>query len=277
MSKLLSANFNRLKKNAFFRISVLFMLANGVLRPIADYMIMQKYEDYIIPLDSDFFVYPIFVVVLSAVFCSLFVGTEYSDGTMRNKLMVGHSRVDIYLSNLMVGIAASFFMCLAYILPFLCVGTPLLGFFSNFPAVLRYIGCIFILFLAFAAICTSVSMLCQSKAHSAVICILGVFILLLVGTYISSRLSSPEYIEGYQLDQESGQLVPAPPEPNPGYLRGTKREIYEFLHDFLPGDQAVQFASREAMHLGLMALYSILITIGTTGFGIYFFFDEDIK
>ena len=35
-----------------------------------------------------------------AMFTSLFIGTEYDYGTIRNKIIVGHSRTSIYFSNL---------------------------------------------------------------------------------------------------------------------------------------------------------------------------------
>ena len=52
--------------------------------------------------------------LVAAVFISLFVGSEYSDGTIRNKLVVGHSRMRIYLANLIVCSIACVLISLAY-------------------------------------------------------------------------------------------------------------------------------------------------------------------
>ena len=40
--------------------------------------------------------------LVAAILTSMFIGSEYSDGTIRNKLVVGHSRMRIYLANLIV-------------------------------------------------------------------------------------------------------------------------------------------------------------------------------
>ena len=277
MNKLLSANFSRLKKDVFFRIAVLFMLSLGILMPVSSYLEMKKY-DVVISLESGFCLYAVFMAILSSVFCSLFIGTEYNDGTMRNKLIAGHSRIAIYFSFLIVSAAAVSFMCLVYILSNICIGTPLLGPFSNgsFRIILGYMGCIFALSAAFTAICTSVAMLCQNKAATAVICILGVFILLFLGVYMEARLMEPEYYEAYYYgnDEEEEDSGPI---PNPTYIRGTKREIYEFLHDFLPGNQAVRLSAMSAVHLWKQSFYSILIAIVSTGVGIYIFYRENIN
>lgn len=279
MNKLLSANFSRLKKDIFFRIGILFMFAIGILMPLSTYFSMKKYG-YSIPLESGFCLYAFFMAILSSVFCSLFIGTEYNDGTMRNKLIAGHSRIAIYFSFLIVSVAAIFLMCLAYLVSSLCMGVPLLGFFSDaaFPIVLGHIGTIFVLAIAFTAICTAVAMLCQNKATTAVICILGVFILLFFGAYVHAKLDEPEYYEEYyfgmdaETEEEGASLT-----PNPSYVSGTKRDVYEFLHDFLPGNQAVQLSSLSAIHLWKMSFYSILIAIAATGAGIYIFYRENIN
>lgn len=58
-------------------------------------------------LDNFFFDYATYILVLGAIFCSLFIGTEYSDGTIRNKLIMGYSRQKIYCANLIVCIIAN--------------------------------------------------------------------------------------------------------------------------------------------------------------------------
>ena len=78
MSKLLSANFMRLKKDKFFWIGIIFMFAAGVLYPTMIYRDVQK-TGIINTVDDAFCGCTLFIGVVMAVFCSLFIGTEYSD------------------------------------------------------------------------------------------------------------------------------------------------------------------------------------------------------
>lgn len=279
MNKLLSANFIRLKKDTFFRLCIIFMAAMGALLPVLDYHTMITY-DITLYIDNSFFGYISFMVIVFSAFCSLFIGTEYNDGTIRNKLIIGHKRIDIYLSNLTVCIAAGVIMCIAYLIPYLAVGIPLLGFFhiNNISAIWIFLGCSFVLIIALAAIFTLISMLNQNKAISAVICILGLFVLLMAGSFINSQLSQPEYFEEFAyMDPGTKELTIEPSMANPYYIRGTQRRIYEFLNDFLPGSQVVRLTSMDAPNPELLAMYSGIIATAATGLGIFFFRKEDIK
>lgn len=113
MSKLLSANFMRLKKDKFFWIGIIFMFAAGVLYPTMIYRDVQK-TGIINTVDDAFCGCTLFIGVVMAVFCSLFIGTEYSDGTIRNKITIGHTRTALYLSNAIVSATVSIFMCAAF-------------------------------------------------------------------------------------------------------------------------------------------------------------------
>lgn len=279
MNKLLSAHFTRLIKNKCFRVCILFMAFMAVFRNIDCYLLIKNYNS-VIPLESPFFTYTVLAPILLPVFCSLFLGTEFSDGTIRNKLIIGHSRSSVYLSSLIVCITTGFLLCLIYIVFSLCTGIPLLGFFAStipMQVILSIIGCSFVLLMAYAAIHTFVAMLNQNRSITSIICILSVFLLIMIGSYIDSSLSAPETWGPYVYMSDTGEMIQEPDEPNPYYVSGTKRDVYEFLNEFLPGGQTVLLSSLSATHPGRMSIYSGLITIGFTGFGVYFFQKKDIK
>ena len=280
MSRLLYANIVRLKNDISFRIALVVMAAIGFYLPANTYRLMQRYPEYNIRFENGFFTYIMLVVIFASAFCSLFIGTEYSDGTIRNKLMIGHTRINIYLSNFIVCFIGELLMCFAFITAFLCVAIPLMGFFS-IPKniILGYMGSGFMLCIAVAAIYTLVAMLNQNKAVTSVICILGMFLFVFGGAYLNARLQEPEQYSAYVYMDENGEVVQRPAEPNPNYIAEPERSFYLFLNDFLPGNQTVLLSQMQAEvdQLGIMALYSAMIAAAVTGIGLFFFRREDVK
>ncbi len=279
MSRLLCADFAKLKKNRFFWLCIIGMVGFGLFMKIMEYITMQQYADEAPPLDSMLSVYSMVIGFLTAAFVSLFVGTEYSDGTIRNKIIIGHSRAAIYFSNLITCSAAGFFMCLAYLLPALAAGIPLCGIkTADFRYLAGMILCSFIMTLAFTSLCTLVGMLCQNKAMTAVITILSVCLLFVASVYISAKLNEPETYPEISAFADDGSVIDARDVPNPGYVRGTQRQIYEFLDEFLPTGQSVILTrgDKDASFL-LMSAYSAGITAVAAGMGIFIFRKRDIK
>ncbi|MPM03751.1 hypothetical protein SDC9_50018 [bioreactor metagenome] len=272
MNKLLTANFARLKKDKVFWIGMTFMFAAGIFGAI-----MKLINDPTATADQLALIFPVFIGIVSAAFCSLFMGTEYSDGTIRNKLIVGHARNAVYLSNLITCSVAGIFMCLSYIAAVAAFGIPLLGLSerSMWPvAVLILVA--FIMVIATAALFTLMCMLNQNKATAAVICILFIVALLVVASMINARLEAPRYYDNYVFTDSLGNAA-AGREENPQYLTGMKREIYQFFLDFLPAGQAIEISSLSAPHLWLMPLYSLIIALVSTVCGLLCFRKKDLK
>ncbi len=250
MTKLLNANFLRLWKNKAFWASAAVCVVLGALAALGEFrfqvsvgadLSVPEVAQYKALLEKQFFSYTTVTGILAAALVSLFLGTEYSDGAIRNKIVVGHSRLSIYFANLIVGFAASL-MCMAgYMLACLAVGAPLLGWFTKPAALLlSAIGGSVLMLAAFCAIFTFVTMNCSKKSTSTVICLLGAFVLLFAAVYLNGRLDAPEFITGYEMSV-NGQIMDSVPEPNPDYLTGTKREVYQFLYDLLPTGQSLQY------------------------------------
>ena len=276
MSRLLSADFARLFKNKYFWICSIFMAGFGAFMQVMNYVSCVS-NDTVPHPDTIFFSFSLLAGILLSAFVSLFIGTEYSDGTMRNKLVIGHTRYGIYHSGLITCIAAGLLMCLFCLIASLAAGLPLSGFFEN--DIRLIIGTalgIAAASAAFASICTLTAMVCQSRAVTAVVNILLVFFLLFAAVYIRARLDEPETYPSYVYTQD-GPLHSGEDVPNPNYLSGTAREVFEFLDDFLPSGQSVQYANMEAENIPLLAAYSAGITVAAAAAGMYVFRRKDIK
>lgn len=274
MSKLLSAGLVRLRKDKIFWIALVFMFGAGVFFPIMRYMDMQK-SGYINNIDNGFFACALFIGIVMAVFCSLFIGTEYSDGTIRNKVVIGQKRTSIYLSNLIVCAIVSVVMCAAFFIAYLCVGIPLLGFFEmEIKLVLLFALAVFVLAIAFVSIFTLISMLNHNKAITAVVCILLAFLLLFAGAQLNKMLNEPETNMGLTMTENGQEYEEL---PNPKYLDDGERKVFQFVYDFIPGGQVVQFMLLEANNIAVLPVYSLIIIGLTTGVGLFFFRKKELK
>lgn len=269
---LLRANFSRLWRSASFWTAVSTMFGVGLFELAVSY----PHREQPGILDNRYMLFVLMSGVVLSAFCSLFVGAEYSDGTIRNKIAVGHSRASLYLANLVTCAAAGVLGCLGYILPMTAAGVPLMGGFElPLPSILWFTLCAFLMTASLCAIFTMAALLNQNKAVVAIICIFLAYFLLFLGIYLNSRLTEQAIIPAQEYI-ENGQILIREAMPNPAYVQGIKRTIFEILYD-LPGCQAVQLiAASEACPIRL-PLVSVGTAAASTGIGLVLFRRKDLK
>lgn len=112
--------FHLLRHKAFW-VSVLFMALYGGMEAVGLYR--QGAEK----LSDGLFAGLTFLGVVLAAFCSLYLGTEYQDGTLRNKVTAGYRREQIYFSCLLACLGGGLLIWGSYLAAYLAVGLPLLG------------------------------------------------------------------------------------------------------------------------------------------------------
>lgn len=263
MNNLLRANIYRLWKSKLFWIVIGFLFFAG------GFLVLQQYRQLIgygihVKLDNTFFTYPRMIGVIASVFCSLFLGAEYGDGTMRNKLIGGYQRWTVYFANLLTSIIACFLFCAVYMLSCLLFGIPLLGTFAMpLRKVLLLILGSLVSVVAMCSFFTMVSMLIQTKAIAPVVCIVAMFFSVLVLGEVEQSLEQPKYY--YDGDY------------NHAYVDGTQREILTFIYDAIPEGQELQYAGRKTEKTENLCLYAAGLTVFTTAAGGYFFKKKDMK
>lgn len=287
MNKLLSANFSRLFKNKAFWIlmGASFLWGTGMIagRYLEILKAIQfgdfQSTDVYYHIDNLFFQYAPIIGLFCAVFTTLFLGSEYSDGTIRNKISIGHSRRSIYLSNFIVCSAAGLLIMASWILSMFTVGAALLGWFKNTEAAALLLSLLISVFMvtAITAVFVLLSMLIQNKATSAVIVILAFFGLLFLGSYIENRLAEPESYKTALSVTIEGQVELSEPQMNPNYVSGTQRKLFEFAEEFLPTGQAILISHQEMRNEGFMILYSLVLSLFITYIGITLFERKDLK
>lgn len=287
MNRLINANFARLFKSVIFKLAMAFSIGIGAFAPIMRYINIKKNSDLYEKLgaslyrsvDGLIFVGGLYLMFAAAVIVGIFVGTEYSDGTIRNKIVVGRTRISIYISNLITCVVANLIVHLSYIITVLILGNILLeptALSIKQILLLTFLSCLAM--ISITAIFLLLSMLIQSKAVASVVILIVTIVLFCATMTISNKLRQPEYLDSYSItNEETGETVDTEKGKNPDYLIGTKRKVYEFLNDFIPTSQFYQVAMEQTDNSGKMAGYSCIILLITTGAGILVFRKKDLK
>lgn len=286
MNKLLSAEFERLFKSFVFRLGMLFSSGLAVFVVMMRWLDVQKNAEAYASLSVEYsnvdgliFVGGIYIIFAVAVFVGIFVGTEYSDGTIRNKITAGHTRGCIYFSKWIVCAVTTIMLHLLYICLVLLLGNLLIGGTTLSVLQLLCFGVASTMaVLALVAFLLIFPMCIQSKAVGSVICLLSTIIMLFLSLTIAQKLDAPEFYDAYQyVDEETNEMVSVEQERNPNYLTGTKRKVYEFLNDFLTVSQLYQIVMNRSDRLGFIILYDCIIVIGANCFGMLVFRKKDVK
>ena len=285
MRNLLSANFARLRRN------ILFWLCIAVMAGYAALMLVSWYRTNQIILQSDrpemalgmerfLFNFTGLIGILLAAFVGLFLGTEYSDGVLRSKLTVGHSRSAVYLSNLIAAVIASFLMCLTYIVIMLAVGVPVYGPPTTEPLVLLHrLAEVLAMCMAHCALFTLVAMNWGNRSLSATACILGVLALIWVTSNMRNQLMQPEFYSNFVFDEALQDWVESELRPNPAYVGEPLRSVYCFFRDVLPVGQGMELSGVTTIwdRSPLLAVYSLAVTVVSTVMGLLLFRRKNIK
>ena len=279
MTNLLAPNCRRLLKNRAFR------LAAAVVAAIGLFEIFAMYRSFILEMDTPYFDNGLFSFAALGVFAlaavvPLFVGSEYSDGTIRNKLVVGHHRGAVYLSMLLTSLFAETLLILVWTAAYLIPGLILMEHANPLWMYLVLYLAMFLELAVFTAIFTLLTMTLGNKAGAAVVCIFCALLLVMQGIVVESMLEEPEfYGPEVIISDDGGVSYSSEMERNPHYIPegSPKRAFYEFLMDFMPGGQALRISSHAVDNVHKMCFYDIGWLAVLTGAGILIFRRKDLK
>ncbi|MCM1174429.1 MAG: ABC transporter permease [Blautia sp.] len=279
MSRLLYANLARMIRSRVFWIAEIFLAGYSIFiymmgRINVRNNIMMTGRGWTLY----FFNEMLFIHVVMAVFIPFFIGVEYSDGTIRNKITVGHTRENIYLANVLVCYAAGILQFLTYSVVSGLSALFLIGpdSLTSMEQTLWRIGYSLLIALAYTAVFSMIAMLDNNKARAVVTELALAFVSVMLMTQIYADLQEPELTSRVVME-ETGEMALEENIPNSKYLSGTKRTVYEWIDAFLPEDQAMYVIDPEAAFsikapLCLLGESAVLIAAG-----VYLFRRKDIK
>lgn len=275
MGRLLRANFFRLGRDTVFYLTAAAVLASAVL--VSWNAAMSANEmlaaGFAVAAEEVFFTHAPVMGLFYAVFVSLFLGTEYSDGTIRNKLVVGHNRRQVYGAGFLTCFAAGLVFTALWLLgsaPGLILVGPM-DIRSFLLDVLIAVG----FTAAFTAIFTGISMASSNKAVTIVLNLLCWLLLVLAASALYDRLCEPELCSGAVFTGHGIEIQD--PEPNPLYLAGMTRSVCQCLLELLPTGQAMLLADAAVVSPARQLLLSVIVLAGATAIGFAVFRRKNLK
>lgn len=277
MRKLLSANFSRLRKSKLFWLLLagVFLFSLVTIWNAARSAETMESNGFIRSLDDYYFDQAPYMGIFYAVFISMFLGTEYSDGTMRNKLVVGHIRGHVFLANFLTCFAA----CLSFAAMWILGNAPgrfLIGPFEmGLEGFASYLLVVVGFTAVYAAVFTFISSLSSSKAVTVLLTLGAWLLLIFLASMVNDRLCEPEMSGGMAYIDGAFKMID--PTPNPLYLRGRVRTVFECILDLLPSGQSILMHDASITHPARQVIFSALVTVLTLAGGMAAFRKKDLK
>lgn len=241
MTKLLRACVRRYTHNTIFWIAAVLTIGLGI--SIAHSTRMTYYDDALV----------IAQMLIHAVMISWVVGKEFKEGIFRNKVIVGHSKGSIFLSELICGVGIAFvlyFLCAAIFVIFNFYEVPLLPTSLIVKIFVDYI----LLNMCLAAIFVTISCLFSQQAIIAIVNIALVLVMTTASQRLYAQLSQPQYLERYETINsewidENGNIRYKEVKvegseyyvDNPTYVGGVKRDIYDTVYKLSPYGHIIEF------------------------------------
>lgn len=280
MRKLLSANFSRLWRSKIFWVLEAISFAIGIfvytLVAINTQNLGQGWLEY--NAHAYFYLPFLYIAAVIAVFACFYIGTEHSDGTLRNKLIVGHSRTGIYLSYYFTTATVALLLVAAYYLTIPLVGLPFSG-----SAVIscvelqpwRIMNYAFVI-IEYTAMFVLLSILDSNKARNVIISLLVAFSVIIIGMMLYGRLSQPEFVNHVVVLPDGG-IELKQGAANSKYLSGSIRTVVEWFTLILPSGSVMLSLDRNLGFDWRNPVISVVLIAFLNAIGIQLFKKKDIK
>ncbi len=282
MRNLLSANFARLWKNRPFLCCWAGMVLFGLFLVAEEYL-----EPYTVTLDRMVFLPLSLYGIVAGAFTGMFLGQEYTEGTIRNKLIAGCGKAQVYLSGFFTAAGAALIFYVSAVAATASIGSLLFSTAKPLSAFLTFGLLGALCCLSYVAIFCLIAMLRRSRSVSVALCMLLAVVLLLMSMYINLQLTQEEYINQLNITTQSDDVsvsitgenteTEVTMVPNPHYLTGIRRQIALFLQDLNPTGQAVQICAMNCANPVRVVLCNVLTILLACLTGIILFRRKDLK
>ena len=244
MRNLIRAGFIRYMRRIYTWGAFLVSFALGILTMVE----AVKYEMhsgeiyYYFAPDLGFFILIMFIAVILTV---LNIGSEFGSGAVRNKLIAGYTKIQIYVSELILSLTLAVVAFLLYYLPLLIIRISyleVLGFLLG--ASLLLLLCV----LSVTAMAVFFCFVIKNHIVDAVIVIMMIVCMTIIRDEVYNKLQRPEFFTLYTYEDGHEVTMYAEPDTmktpddvisvrkvkNSFYIGGIKRDILTFIFEADP-------------------------------------------
>lgn len=258
MIRMLKADFIRLRTSFAYRLSLI-----GMLVLASAFMFIQATAmDYSVPLSRVVFLPLSLYGIVMASFVSVFIGADFSDGIVRNKLLTAKKRSSLVISQIIVSCTGCIIVYIVVTVFSAGIGhfffendvisTVFIQFFTIGIGMSIVIGCLF----------SVVTMICGNKTQAIILCMILAFGMFFVCLHTNQVLIQTEYKNGV---------------PNPHYVGGIRRQIYSILHDINPCGQAAQLSAWNVWHPIRVQVMNLFVIVCASALGCLLFRRKDVR
>ena len=160
----------------------------------------------------------LYLFLIVAIVISWIVGREAAEGGFRNKIIIGHTKGQIFLSELILGSAFSLVMAVIFFGIFFTINYYVFAYFPTDIIVMMLLNCV-LAGVCLTAMLATLCCLITNSIASAIVNMLLVFAMFLGTSEVEHALLQPEYFESYsstleQWTDEEGNVHSASEEPS---------------------------------------------------------------
>lgn len=273
MSRVFNANLFRLRKSRLFWWAVVLtalVTAGGVL--LCCLSIEGDISEY--ALESYALSGAPIAAIVNAAAVILFLGTDHSERTVRNKLIVGNKRGGIYAANMLTGVVIGSSVNAAWLAGGLA-GVPILGWWKMpLSEAAVYIASSTACACAVSAAAALAAMLIQSKSGAVTIGLVAAFALIFCASGVYARLGGQkEVMTAENVDGElKFELI-----ENPNYIDGVKRAAYELALNVNPFGSSIALSNCDLENPAAGLAGAGFVTVFISSLGAAAFRRKDLK
>lgn len=212
--------------------------------------------------------------IVNAAVIVLFIGTDHSHNTIRNKLIVGSRRGGIYSADVLTGMVIGCAINAAWLVGGLS-GVPVLGFWKMETAkAFMYIGVTFVSTVSLSSVAALIGVLVQRRSAALVTALTAMLALIMCADYVYERLSNDE--EDRIMDFVDGEPV-FEIVKNPDYVGGTMRAAFELALNANPMSASIMLSNRDFGNPTASLVGTVFVTIFVNSLGAAVFRRNDLK